>query len=139
MVEKERVLVGDEERGVRFVVQHGGVHLRFFALSDVRGIGDHDLESNLLAVLIGEQRGLAEDVALCKLDRCMIALGVSAGDGDCFLGDVKPIDIPSRLLLLECNGDTAGASADVQDSRTHPIPPDKGGGFFRQIPGDEIH
>ena len=98
---------------MRLVVQYGGVHLRFFALSDVRRIGDHDLESNLLAVLIGEQRGLAEDVALCKLDRCMIALGVSAGDGDCFLGDVKPIDIPLGVLLFERNSDTAGARADV--------------------------
>ena len=113
MVEKERVLVGYEERGVRLVVQHGSIHLRFLTLGNIRRIGDHDLESNLLAVLIGEQRGWAEDVALCKLDRCMIALGVSAGDGDCFLGDVKPIDIPSRLLLLECNGDTAGARTDV--------------------------
>ena len=106
-------MVGNEERGVRFVVQHGGVHLRFFALSDIRGIGDHDLENNLLAVLIGEQRGLAEDVALFKLDKCVIALGVSTGDGECFLGDVQSIDIPSRVLLLECNGDTAGASAEV--------------------------
>ncbi len=112
-VEKERVLVGYEERRVRLVVQHGSIHLRFLTLGNIRRIGDHDLESKFLAVLIGEQRGLAEDVALGKLDRCVIALGIATGDGECFLGDIKPIDIPIGVLLLERNGDTAGARADI--------------------------
>ena len=123
MGEKEWVLIGYEERRMRLVVQHGSIHLRFLTLGNIRRIGDHDLESKFLAVLIGEQRGLAEDVALGKSDGGVVALGITAGDGESFLGDVEPLDVPVGVLLLEGNGDAAGASADVQDRKTRPIPP----------------
>ena len=117
-VEKKRVAVGDEEGGMRLVVEHGGIHLLFLLLGDIGGIGDHDLKSYRLPVCICEGRRLAEDVASGKSDGGVVAFCVTAGEDEGFLGNVKPKDAPIGVLLLERNGDAAGACTDVQHCRT---------------------
>lgn len=114
-VEKERVAVGDEEGGMRLVVKHGGIHLLLLLLGDIGRIGDHDLKRYRLPVCGCEGRRLAEDVALGKDDGGVVALGITVGDGEGLLGDVEPKDAPIGVLLLERNGDAAGAYADVQE------------------------
>ncbi len=117
-VEKERVAVWDEEGGMRLVIEHGGIHLLLLLLGDIGRIGDHNLKSYRLPVCVCEGRRLAEDVALGKSDGGVVALGITAGDGESFLGDVEPIDVPVGVLLLEGNGYAAGACTDVQHCRT---------------------
>lgn len=91
-IEKQRVGVWNEKGGMRFVVEHIGIHLLFFLLGDIGRIADYDVEP-----AIGK-RAFAEDVTLGKMHGDTVGNCILTGNGEGILRDVHGIDIPVGML-----------------------------------------
>ena len=102
-------MVRNEQRRGRFIVQNHRFHRGFFAFEDVRRVA-HD------KVIRTVFRHLAKDIAAEETNLRMVAPGILSRHVQCFLRDITSRNCPIRMPLLERNGDTSGARADIENT-----------------------
>lgn len=109
-IEQQRTVVGDEQCKMWFMVQYVWLHVCGFLAADIWRIGDDDVE-----MCIDRVSSRIKDVNMLEAYGCVIAFGITPGDGQCIVTYVPCRSCRVGKVQCERDGDAARAGTDVEN------------------------
>ena len=107
-IEKQGIVVRDEQCGRRFMINDIAFHRRSLAISDIRRIAHYHIHGLVPTFRLGMQHIITDEIYIHA-----IPFSISTGHHECLFRNIEGLYFGIRKTFCQSNGDTPRPCADI--------------------------